>query len=120
MAALMAYFQVRAAREQLRVALFEKRLVVFNLVKNTAAALVSAGNDLDIEQRYFAGRLGAEWLFDKDVGDYLTKEFEPRLKEWFGLDAEARMSSRRWFNDELQSMDCRFAPYLDFKRAVLR
>lgn len=119
-AALIAYLQVLAAREQVRVSLFEKRLIVFNSIKDTAGALVSSGDDLLIENRYFAGVRGAEWLFDKDVTDYLKNEFEPRLREWFGLEREAKVPHRQWFNEQLVAMDDRFAPYLSFKRAVLR
>lgn len=117
-AAWMAYLQVLAAREQVRVSLFENRLKVFNLIKETAAALVSSGEDISIESRYFAGMRGAEWLFDQDVTDYLKKEFEPRLKRWFGLEPEAKPPYRQWFNDQLVAIDDRFGPYLSFKRAV--
>lgn len=119
-AALMAYWQVLAAREQVRVSLFEKRLKVFNSMKETAAALACSGEDLSIEGRFYAEIRGAEWLFDKDVTDYIKKEFDPRLKEWFGLDSDAKQPYRKWFNDQLTAMDELFAPYLSFKKAVLR
>lgn len=65
MAVLVACLAYRIARQQLRIATFEKRHAVYAAVKDLILACLSTVADKDIRE-YRAATASAEFLFDKD------------------------------------------------------
>ncbi|MBX9831659.1 MAG: hypothetical protein K2X78_01255 [Burkholderiaceae bacterium] len=116
-AANIALKQAHLAHEQARISLFEKRFRVYEAWRKTAYGMSNAlTNDsaAEISTSYYPGVWGYEWLFGSDITDYLSKEFEPRLKEWFNPTSGTRQDLQRWFLDESTQMCARFSPYLSF------
>lgn len=68
----IAYRQSRTARYKLKLDLYEKRLVIYEAVRNAIGTIVTSGKtNSDIEREFLIGIAGAKWLFDKELEKYL-------------------------------------------------
>ena len=72
--AFIAYRQWRTAQNKLKLDLFEKRVLVYEAVRDTLGHIAAHGSiSQDQQIKYLSGIQTAKWLFDKKVHDYLNE-----------------------------------------------
>ena len=78
--AFIAFQQWRTARNKLKLDLFDKRMAVYQSVRDTLGTVVRSGAlTQDEEINYLAGIQTAKWLFRPVVVEYLEKTLWHRL-----------------------------------------
>jgi len=74
MAVWIAYRQSQIARNKLKLDLFEKRMVVYQAVREALSTVAQRGNLTQEEQiNYLVGTRSARWLFNSKIYEYLDK-----------------------------------------------
>jgi hypothetical protein len=85
MAAWIAFRQSQIARNRLKLDLFEKRMAVYEVVRQTLGAAVSHGKlTAEEELNYLSGTRSAQWLFGPEVFKYLDETLWHKIVD-FGL-----------------------------------
>lgn len=129
--AWIAYQQWITARDKLRLDLYDRRLAVYQVARETLGIVFTEGDlKRDDETAYLQGTVRARWLFGKEIEAYLMKEFWPQLadlhctvSELDGLApgpertklAKKKEEQRKWFYAQEDRMDKLFFPYLGFE-----
>lgn len=73
-AAWIAFRQFQIARNKLKLDLYDKRMEVYNAVREAFGNIVRQGNLTQEQQlQYLQGTRTAQWLFGKDVFKYLDE-----------------------------------------------
>lgn len=129
--ALIAMNQWLTARRKLKLDLYEKRSVVYEVVRSTIGQIIATGKtNQDIERDFLVGISGAKWLFNKKMVKYLNEEIwseivnldmiqamtdgalpsEERLK-YIKDNSEAKIR----LNKKLQEIDDKFSPFLSLR-----
>lgn len=125
--AVTAAQAARTARNKLKLDLFERRLVIYNIVTATLGK-VGAMDSLtpDDERDYMLGTAGAQWLFDPPVIEHIEKtiwhlivDFSAARSALANCAAAERKSlsaakaeARRKLLDQREQVDKLFEPYL--------
>lgn len=144
MAGVVAYFAYRIAKQQLKIARFEKRHAVYAAVRDLILACLSTVGDKDIRE-YRTSTASAEFLFDKDgtIAAYVERlrlkaidftslrdDFkrqndenaktgldslsEEQKREWQELEVKVR-ESFDWFKQQLDEAKSKFAKHLSLE-----
>ncbi|MFZ6845456.1 hypothetical protein [Undibacterium sp. RuTC16W] len=70
----IAYQQATINRHKLKLDLYDKRLEIYNAVRNALGTIVMSGQtSQSIEREFLIGIAGAKWLFNKEIKDYLNE-----------------------------------------------
>lgn len=129
--AWIAYQQWITARDKLRLDLYERRMAVFTAAWETLGVVFTRGDlTREDESTYLQGTAGAQWLFGKEIQEYLGKEFWGQLCELHRYVAEMdglppgpqrselsqkKLEQRKWFYAQSDRMEKLFHPYLGFE-----
>jgi hypothetical protein len=71
----IARSQWKTARMKLKLDLFEKRIVVYDAVRNAMGEITTHGKpSAEVFTAYLTGIAGAKWLFDEKMHKYLSVE----------------------------------------------
>lgn len=133
--AWIAFQQWVTARDKLRLDLYEKRMAVYKTAWETLGVVFTRGDlTREDESAYLQGTAGAQWLFGKEVQEYLSKEFWGQLcelhrfvAEMEGLPpgparaalAQSKGEQRKWFYEQADRMEKLFYPYLGFEHRAI-
>lgn len=117
-AVYVAYQQYATNKRQARLALFDRRLAVFNSVmKMLGEILKNAQAEMSQLFTFLSETRDAEFLFGPEIAIYIDKIFkkggELRAKHaagYYGEDPELLT----WFQEQGQSARDKFRPYLHF------
>ena len=110
-ATYIAWQQHVMNRRQLRLALFEKRMAVFNgVIKLISAVVRQARVEIDDLYGFLTDTYGYEFLFGKEVKTYVDELYEK------AADVHARMANEEeclfWFCGQAEQARKVFAKYL--------
>ena len=129
--AWIAYRQWRTAQNKLKLDLFDKRMAVYDAVREVLGFIASHGKITPGEQlKYMSGIRSAKWLFNQDVAEYLEKtlwgkivDFElhetmssgrsnnpERIKH-----VHARAETFRWLVKQYEVLDKKCSPFLSLR-----
>lgn len=118
--AYIAWAQYQINRRLYRLALFEKRMAVYNATTARCAAVVSAGaSDLQENIKFLRETRDHEFIFGKEVGAFIDQLW----KRGNNLDAFQALTPRQWgkeseiidwFNTQLSEARKVFSKYMDF------
>lgn len=126
-AAGVAYNQWKTAKNKLKLDLYEKRLGVYQAVRDAIGQIMVHGKvSAEVETAYLVGISGAKWLYDKKMDDYLNKELWMIISKLHAVqaeqigapDQERREAIHKQFvvlgevNNHLQGIDSKFYPFL--------
>ena len=76
----IAYLQWRTAHQRVVLDLFDKRYSIWSKMREPIAEIVREGKVAnDVEMRFLRARDGSEFLFGKEVNDYLDKLYKAIL-----------------------------------------
>ncbi|KFG96059.1 hypothetical protein GQ56_0116925 [Burkholderia paludis] len=131
-AGLIAWRQYRVARAKLNLDLFEKRYELFMIVWAFASSVIQGGADtLTAKERIEMTNLlpKIEFLFGKDIADYVRKLSAQHASLWAILTAtranhgimpaqhvDTHTELMEWFaNEALEGVKQRFGVYLNFE-----
>lgn len=82
--AWIAWNQVRASRNALKINLFDRRYAIFESASSTLLQMAASGGATpQVQREFLQGTIGARWLFSEEVGDLLDKKI---LKLMMDLD----------------------------------
>ncbi len=119
--AYIAWQQFTINRRQHRLALFEKRLAVFNsTMKMIASVNQDANADLNQCFQFIRDTRDHEFLFRKEVGDYISEVYKKAIT----LHAKNQMRSTaaleitqtmEWFIQQSKEAKNIFLKYMDFR-----
>lgn len=126
--AWIAYRQWRTAQNKLKLDLFEKRMAVYDSVRETLGFIVTHGKiGLGEQFKYMSGIRSAKWLFDADVAEYLEKTLWEKIVD-FELHetmsagqsndperikhAHAKADTFKWLAAQYAVLDKKFSPFL--------
>lgn len=88
MQAAISRDQATIARNKLKLELYDQRLAVFQVLRETIGIAIRNGRlTSDEENNYIVGIAGSAWLFDDEVHDYLYKKFWPMLVNLYAANA---------------------------------
>ncbi len=80
-ACIIAYRQWRTEQNKLKLALFEKRVAVYDAARRFIGQIITSGRVEDNWMHEFLERIiVAEWLLNEDVAKYLNKIYDEALK----------------------------------------
>lgn len=128
--AWVAWRQHHISKEQLKLALFEKRFAVFAGVRKFLTQILRTGNLKELEPlwEYRASIGDASFLFGKELDSYLWEidthalnlhriieemTHRPRGAERSRL-AEEESNELAWLTDQIGELKKRFSPYMAF------
>lgn len=133
-AAVITYWQVAAARNTLKLALFDRRGAVYDAVNKVIGLVLTAGEVTQAEQeRYMIGVQGAKWLFDDDVLHYVEVTLWHKIINLETLNnmlanggggaqrgkmIQDRAEIKKWIVDQRPEVIALFAPYLRLDHKV--
>jgi hypothetical protein len=128
--AFIAYRQWATSRDELRLDLFERRLVIYEAFRSALGQMYVKGQlNHEDEDKYLAGVAGSLWLFGDDVHKYLVEEFwnklmehrllVSQLQEALQIDerrelAQKKRELREWLLAQNKRSEKLFLPYLGF------
>jgi len=131
--ALIAQTQADHARRKLKLDLFDRRMAVYEIVRN-ALRRATATREINESQQveFLIGIRSAKWLFGPDVSEYLDKILWPGMLS-FGLHnslaegqyddeaerlihTQARTRTLNWIAAQIAEFDDICAPYLHLDR----
>lgn len=128
---LIAYRQWATARDKLRLDLYERRLVVYQGARTVIDKIFMRSRiSVEDEMEYRNSISGVQWLFGKEVQEYLEQTFWSRLENFQelqdGLDVlespneknifgQEKMKLRDWFIAQDKRLEQLFMPYLNFQ-----
>ncbi len=120
-----AALSVRTAKSKLSLDLFEKRWESYSAARALIGAACSRSNVTQEEHgKFLAGTLGARFLFDKSVSDYLTIHMHEKVLDLQrlsgqiaekGEDPDLRLQRTvivAWFLDQLGVLNDKMQPFL--------
>lgn len=116
----IAVQQYRTNRKKLKLELFEKRYVVFDVVIKFIGEVVRTQSfDHQAQINFIEGTRGAEFLFDVDIKLYIDEIWDRavNLEGWAGDEhtsthAAERNENMKWFFGQLREVDQRFKKYM--------
>ena len=120
LAVVIALGQYRVNRLQHRLALFEKRMAIFNGTKILITAVFSSGEcTLTNLHEFAASTRDSIFLFGPEIVKYLDVMYHKAV----ALSTKAKAPGEEalhtavvgWFNDQFTVVETTFAPYLDFR-----
>jgi hypothetical protein len=120
--AYIAVAQFFINRRQYRLALFEKRMVVFNSTMNMiASVLTSMKPTLDQCVQYMRETRDHELLFGPEVGDFINEVYKKAVAlltyNSVGVNAAKQQEEVvEWFNQQMGEARKVFLRYLDFRK----
>jgi hypothetical protein len=129
--AVIAFLQFKVAHDKLRLELFDRRYKVYAATKGFLVSIMKdARLDLNALSVFYAGTSDAEFLFDKDVLDYLEQirqraiEMDRLQREYQPIPVgEARSKlvhldsiEVRWLILQITEMSKVFEPYLSYAK----
>ncbi len=115
-AAYIAYQQHVTNRRQYRLALFEKRLPVFNTTVKFMAAVMQAGNvQLTDLTKLLQETREHDFLFGPEIGTFINDVYD-RGVELHAQNADNAPTTElmNWFSRRMAEAKQRFKPYMDF------
>lgn len=123
-----AALAARTAQNKLKFEQYEKRLVVYKATQDVLMQVSTRGRLTDEDDTaYLVGTVGAHWLFDKPVVEYLEKTFWHAMIDFRSADGELRDADsrsdrkgaverrgirRQFLLDQRPLIDAMFEPYL--------
>ena len=125
--AYIAIQQWLTARNKFRLDLFDRRFPVFEEAMRLAIAIARKGICTDEQLREYAiASKGVRFLFDQQMEDYCRKLYNEAIAVQVGKEkmeglppdnervtsSEAWNKRVRWFNEQVDEMPIRFAPFL--------
>lgn len=129
-AAWIAFRQFQTAQNRLKFDLFDKRMEVYNTVREALGNITRQGS-LTLEQqlRYLQGTRTARWLFGSDVFTYLDETLWHKIVDLelyieLSKDASepervkhvhARSDTFKWMMSQQKYFDTLIAKYLELK-----
>jgi hypothetical protein len=124
----IAWKQWHTARMKLKLDLFDKRIVVYEAVRNAIGQTVVHGKTTqEVESAYLTGIAGARWLFNERMEKYLREEIWELFSELNYAQAEhegaylneekliatqKKSAALSKFNEHFKNIDSEFAPFL--------
>lgn len=118
--AYIAWQQHVINRRQHRLALFEKRMIVFNSTMNLIAGVLQK-NDVDLDQLFKMIRetRDHELLFGSEIGEYITDVYKKGLAlntiNFVHGDAGKRFELLKWFSEQSAEATKLFKRCMDFR-----
>jgi len=119
----IAWQQYVVNRRQHRLALFEKRMAIFN---STMQMIASVGQDADADLNKCFGFIREtrdhEFLFKKEVGEYVNKIYKKaiELRTYVRVNPASNAAKQTeimtWFLAQASEARVIFMPYLDFRK----
>ena len=129
-AAWIAFRQWQIARNKLKLDLYDKRMVVYEVVRKTLGIATGHGKlTQDDEIAYLSGVRTAQWLFGPEVSKYLQETLWHKIVD-LGLHntmssgpagderarhIHARAETFRWLADQYKEFDKLCSPYLQLR-----
>jgi hypothetical protein len=119
--AYIAFQQYQTNRRQHRLALFEKRMAVFNSTMNLIASVLQR-NAVELEQLFTLLRetRDHELLFGPEIGEYITEVYKNGVDlntiNFVHGDAARRAGLLTWFTQQSATATQKFRKYLDFRQ----
>jgi hypothetical protein len=119
----IAWQQYQTNQRQYRLALFKKRMVVFNSTMNLIAAVLQAAR-VELDQLFTMLRetRDHDLLFGPEIGEYIhevyRKGLELNAREQVAGDENIarRIELQRWFGEQSATALEKFRKYLDFRQ----
>jgi hypothetical protein len=130
LAAIIAYWQWKTARNKLRFDLFDRRFAVYDAARNLLGSIITTGVQQDLLFRFEVGTREAKWLFNDEIDRYFKNQLGNNayiLKELVSVldslpDAEERSRNinrqselKQWFGAQYNVLDRYFEPFLKLK-----
>lgn len=126
-AVVIGYRQWRTAQNKLKLDLFEKRLKIYEALRNSIGSITSSGNVTTESEREFLQAIqGIQWLFGPEVENYVD-EIWPRICDLGCLQEELKnlevgpertekahksAEIKKWLINQRKGLNAKFAPYL--------
>lgn len=80
--AWIAWNQVRASRNALKITLYDRRYAIFECASRTLIQMGAHGGATpEVQREFLRGTIGARWLFDANVEKLLDKEILPLMTQ---------------------------------------
>ena len=124
--AYIAWQQFVVNRRQHRLALFEKRLAVFNSTITMIAAVVEHANATYVQCfQFIQDTREHEFLFGPEVGEFINEVYKKAVAVHNYIAAYDSKNPRNpaeltqlvaWFADQMREARKVFLPYLDFRK----
>lgn len=130
LAAWIAFRQFQTARYKLKLDLYDKRMVLYEVVRRTLGAATSRGKlSQEEEIEYLSGIQTAKWLFGPEVLTYLEETLWHKIVD-FGLHntmssgppsderthhIQTRVETLKWLAAQFREFDELCSPYLQLK-----
>lgn len=126
----IAYRQMQTARDKLKLDLFDRRMAVYEAVRDAiGAAVTNAKLTQQQEFDFLMGTRSARWLFGEDVAEYINKNFWKKLTELNlhvamsdsddsserAAHAKGRSEVLQWMTSQYKEFDELCAKYLTLK-----
>ena len=118
----IAWQQYAVNHRQHRLALFEKRIVVFNSTMNMLAAVVQSANPtLDQCFQFIKETRDHEFLFGPEVGEFINEVYQKATALHAYIQtgpggAAQQTEIMTWFISRMAEARKIFLPYLDFRK----
>lgn len=132
MAGFIAWQQMQTAKAKLKLDLFERRLAVYEGVREYLAVIMRSGaTTQEAEMAYLESVQGAKWLFGDKLIGYLNETLWQNVcrlgclqSELDGMPAgdersqkiQAKADLKMWFLAQHKELDGWFLPYLEFRK----
>jgi hypothetical protein len=127
-AVVIGYRQWRTAQNKLKLDLFEKRLKIYEAVRNLIGSILRTGKTSPAsESEFLQASQGAKWLFGPEVEKYVYGTLWPKVCDLWCLQEELNglgvgpertekankaADIKKWLLDQTKVLDAKFAPYL--------
>jgi hypothetical protein len=125
--AWIAYRQSVTARNTLKLALFDRRLAVYDAAREFINAARNSRHTSEGEFKYLSGTRGAIWLFNANIARYLEEDIWRKVIDLWALEdalkelpvGEERSKNVReqrvikdWLGEQLREMEKMFRPFV--------
>jgi hypothetical protein len=120
-ATYIAWEQHQTNRRQYRLALFEKRMAVFNSIMNLIVAVLQ-GASVELNQLFTFIRetRDHELLFGPEIGEFINEVYrngvELHTRDDVGGQEARRTELLTWFSGQSTEARAKFLKYLDFRQ----
>lgn len=128
---IIAYLQWRTNSNRLKHELFDRRYEQFTVVRDFIGSIMTSGKSKPDEQfKYLSGTRGMRFIFDKEIASYVDEKIWNLAVELECLDSELegvpvgeersknvkrQGEIKKQLNRELQSLEEKFAKYLQLR-----
>lgn len=121
LAVVIALGQYRVNRLQHRLALFEKRMAIYNETKAVIALVIQKGDcEFGEFQEFDRKTRDNVFLFGPEIQTYLNEVFHQGKKLAYDAKLVGKEGLRTelltWFHGQSQGATNKFAPYMDFRK----